>query len=105
MSIYTLKEIYFQDRYLKILCQNENGPCPLLSLCNSLLLTGQITIHNDYSQITLGVLMELLAERILQCNNNNSHSNNNSNSHSITQNSQIEEKNQQGYQNRNEFEI
>jgi hypothetical protein len=63
---YKLKEIYFSNRYLKILCQNKNGPCPLISICNALLLSGQLSIHHDYSEITLHSLIQLLANYIVE---------------------------------------
>jgi ubiquitin carboxyl-terminal hydrolase MINDY-1/2 len=65
-GIYKLKEIYFSNRYLKILCQNTNGPCPLISICNALLLSGQMHIHSDYSEITLHSLIQLLANYIVE---------------------------------------
>lgn len=35
---YTLKKIQYYNRSVGILCQSENGPCPLLAICNVLLL-------------------------------------------------------------------
>jgi hypothetical protein len=48
-STYHVKEILFpdtptQDKRIRILCQNENGPCPLLVICNILLLRGQFRL-------------------------------------------------------------
>eukprot|EP00922_Rhytidocystis_sp_ex-Travisia-forbesii_P039359 GHVS01058533.1.p2 GENE.GHVS01058533.1~~GHVS01058533.1.p2 ORF type:complete len:746 (-),score=95.53 GHVS01058533.1:2960-5197(-) len=41
---YHTKEIEFFGRPTRILLQNENGPCPLLSLCNILLLRNQLKL-------------------------------------------------------------
>ena len=63
---YRLKEIRYFGRHVKILCQNENGPCPLISICNVLLLRGHVTIHPDFSEITLNSVIQLVANRILE---------------------------------------
>ena len=35
-TYFTLKPITFLNRRVSILLQNENGPCPLLAICNVL---------------------------------------------------------------------
>jgi ubiquitin carboxyl-terminal hydrolase MINDY-1/2 len=62
---YRLKTISFGQRSVPVLCQNEGGPCPLLAICNVLLLRGSIEIHNDYSEISVGQLQQLLAAHLL----------------------------------------
>jgi hypothetical protein len=63
---YKLKEIIFANRNVKILCQNKNGPCPLISICNALLLAGHVTIHPDYSEISLHSTIEIVADWIVE---------------------------------------
>jgi hypothetical protein len=43
--IYWVKQIHFLQRDVITICQNENGPCPLLAICNVLLLRGHLDIH------------------------------------------------------------
>jgi ubiquitin carboxyl-terminal hydrolase MINDY-1/2 len=62
---YRLKKISFGQRSVPVLCQNEGGPCPLLAICNVLLLRGSIEIHHDYSEISVGELQQLLAAHLL----------------------------------------
>lgn len=66
MSFFKLKEIEYFNRKVKILCQNLNGPCPLLSLCNVLILSGKINIHSDYEQVSLDVITQLIANELLE---------------------------------------
>lgn len=54
-----------------ILVQNENGPCPLLALCNILLLRRQIRIPAGRDSIAHNDLVGLLGDAIL----NQMHSN------------------------------
>ncbi|CAN0507497.1 unnamed protein product, partial [Laminaria digitata] len=42
---YRIKRVQFFGRKVPILCQNENGPCPLLAVGNILLLQSNIFIH------------------------------------------------------------
>ncbi|GES88315.1 protein FAM63B-like isoform X2 [Rhizophagus clarus] len=56
-----------QVRKLKVITQNENGPCPLLALCNVLLLRGDIKITPyDRSSVTYDFLVELLGDYLLK---------------------------------------
>lgn len=41
---YTLKSVKYKNRECQILLQNENGPCPLLAVCNCLLLRDDIRL-------------------------------------------------------------
>jgi ubiquitin carboxyl-terminal hydrolase MINDY-1/2 len=66
MSHFKLKEIDYFNRKLKILCQNLNGPCPLLSLCNVLILNGKISIHSDYEHVSLEMITHLIANELLE---------------------------------------
>ena len=66
MSYFKLKEIEYFTRKVKVLCQNKNGPCPLLSLCNVLILNGKINIHPDYEQVSLDMITQLIANELLE---------------------------------------
>ncbi|KAI8354782.1 hypothetical protein B0O80DRAFT_449711 [Mortierella sp. GBAus27b] len=69
---YVLKPIDWIDpatsieKRIKIITQNENGPCPLLALCNTLILQGKIAITPyDRPVISYDHLLELLADYLL----------------------------------------
>ncbi|KAG0034290.1 hypothetical protein BGZ81_005394 [Podila clonocystis] len=69
---YVLKPIDWIDpetgieKRIKIITQNENGPCPLLALCNTLILQGKVAIQ-PYDRPSIGYdrLLELLADYLL----------------------------------------
>ncbi|KFH70374.1 hypothetical protein MVEG_03224 [Podila verticillata NRRL 6337] len=69
---YVLKPIDWIDpatgieKRIKIITQNENGPCPLLALCNTLILQGKVAIK-PYNRPSIGYdhLLELLADYLL----------------------------------------
>ncbi|KAI8834692.1 hypothetical protein BC829DRAFT_69136 [Chytridium lagenaria] len=50
---------------VNIIMQNENGPCPLLALCNVLLLRGDIKISLDRSTVTYERLVDLIGDYLL----------------------------------------
>ncbi|KAI8365203.1 uncharacterized protein BYT42DRAFT_589150 [Radiomyces spectabilis] len=53
-------------RRISIVTQNENGPCPLISICNVLLLRGDIDIlPPDREKVTFGYLVGLLGDYLL----------------------------------------
>ncbi len=58
-SVYFTKLITFLGRRVRVLSQNENGPCPLLALANVMLLRGTIFIHQDTVSIALEELVEV----------------------------------------------
>ena len=64
--IFELKQINFLGRRVQILCQNENGPCPLLAIANALLLQNRFTIHADRACISLSDLIAEVAEVIVE---------------------------------------
>lgn len=69
MSInYKLKKISFLGRDLPIILQNENGPCPLIALCNVLLLRNQIKLSPDSPDVSQDRLVHLVANHLLECN-------------------------------------
>ncbi|OZJ03530.1 hypothetical protein BZG36_03416 [Bifiguratus adelaidae] len=70
---YRLKTIDWVDQKtghpmtVKILTQNENGPCPLIAVCNVLLLRGDIFIGpEDRRMISFTELVDILGDYILQ---------------------------------------
>ncbi|KAG0262804.1 hypothetical protein DFQ27_002117 [Actinomortierella ambigua] len=69
---YVLKPIDWIDpatgieKRIKIITQNENGPCPLLALCNTLILQGKVEIKPyDRPSIRYDHLLSILAEYLL----------------------------------------
>ena len=66
--MFLLKEINFLSRKVKIVIQNENGPCPLLALVNTLLLRKAITIPMHKDMISLDELLAMVAGRMLDSN-------------------------------------
>ena len=46
--------------------QNENGPCPLLALCNVLLLNGRIKISAGETIVTSSHLTDLLGACLIE---------------------------------------
>lgn len=47
-----IKRIRFFDRSVKIVMQNENGPCPLLSIANVLSLRSELKLPVGIREIT-----------------------------------------------------
>jgi len=67
--VHSIKTVPFFDRGVKILAQNENGPCPLLALCNVLLLRGSIEIPSRFvDTITSEHLVSLVANHLMESN-------------------------------------
>ena len=62
--IHRIKRITFFQRTVPILLQNENGPCPLLAVCNGLLLSGKITLPAGRMEITTDSLVQLIANHL-----------------------------------------
>jgi hypothetical protein len=65
---FRLKRVTFFHRNVMILCQNKNGPCPLIAITNILLLKGRLTLSTDLSYISLDEVIHLVAEIILEEN-------------------------------------
>ncbi|KAI8827217.1 uncharacterized protein EV422DRAFT_513067 [Fimicolochytrium jonesii] len=68
---YRLKRITYLDprtnipRQLQILTQNANGPCPLIALCNVLLLRGDIEINGTRSEVDFEYIAQLIGEWVM----------------------------------------
>ncbi|KAJ1978748.1 hypothetical protein H4R34_003086 [Dimargaris verticillata] len=72
-EVYQLKPIVWKDPgtqadvHLKIITQNENGPCPLIALCNVLLLRQTIEIVPAHrTTVSYADLVQILADALLQ---------------------------------------
>jgi hypothetical protein len=63
---FRLKQISFFQRDVMILCQNTNGPCPLIAITNILLLKGKLALSTDLSYISLDEVVHMVAELILE---------------------------------------
>lgn len=68
MTSYRLKKISFNGREVPVVVQNENGPCPLLAIANTLLLRGMLTIAVNSPDISSDRLMQMVAEYLLDSN-------------------------------------
>ncbi|KAL1316571.1 hypothetical protein HN51_068750 [Arachis hypogaea] len=64
------KTIQFLGRTTPIILQNDNGPCPLLAICNVLLLRNNINLSPDISEVSQEKLLSLVAERLIDSNSN-----------------------------------
>ncbi|CDY41266.1 BnaA01g12730D [Brassica napus] len=56
------KEIRFRKRDRQIVLQNENGPCPLIAICNVLLLRNEMNLYPDRFQVPQERLLSLVAD-------------------------------------------
>ena len=63
---FDLKTIDFLGRQCTILCQNENGPCPLLAIANVLILQNKIHFHPERCRVMLDELVEVVANSIIE---------------------------------------
>ncbi|GAB2224583.1 hypothetical protein Drorol1_Dr00005345 [Drosera rotundifolia] len=67
--IHKTKTIQFRGRSLPIVLQNDNGPCPLIAICNVLLLKNQLTLSPDLGEVSQQKLLAMVAERLIDSNN------------------------------------
>ncbi|GLT78294.1 hypothetical protein SLA2020_498340 [Shorea laevis] len=68
--LHRTKAIQFLGRTTPIILQNDNGPCPLLAICNVLLLRNNLNLSPDISEISQENLLSLVAERLIDSNSN-----------------------------------
>ncbi|CAJ2650579.1 unnamed protein product [Trifolium pratense] len=68
--LHKTKSIHFLGRTTPIVLQNDNGPCPLLAICNVLLLRNQLSLSLDIAEISQERLLSLVAERLIDSNSN-----------------------------------
>lgn len=64
-DVYHIRSIQWGGTPSAVICQNTNGPCPLLALCNVLLLRGKIHLHPESSQVSFQHLLQLLTTALL----------------------------------------
>ncbi|XVF51581.1 hypothetical protein PTKIN_Ptkin04bG0195900 [Pterospermum kingtungense] len=62
------KVIRFLGRTTPIILQNDNGPCPLLAICNVLLLRNNLNLSHDIAEVSQEKLLSLVAERLIDSN-------------------------------------
>ncbi|XP_058085626.1 uncharacterized protein LOC131233064 isoform X3 [Magnolia sinica] len=74
-GVYKIKVVQFFDSVVPIILQNANGPCPLIALGNILLLRKQLRLDSDMSEISEEILIECIADRLLDSFQNKSASN------------------------------
>jgi MINDY deubiquitinase len=65
MLTFSSKRILFDQEPRRLVCQHENGPCPLLAICNALLLQGYISLPAGATEVDSGVLQALLVGYIV----------------------------------------
>jgi hypothetical protein len=68
MVVHRVKRIGFLGRTCPVLCQNENGPCPLLAICNGLLLRGSIALPAGRMEVSTQELVQLVANFLFEAN-------------------------------------
>ena len=74
-TYHACKLVDFLGRTCPVLMQNENGPCPLLALCNVLLLRGTLKLDVDISSgapVHSSHLVKLLANLLFDANQQDS---------------------------------
>jgi len=64
-SIYQVKWVTWRKVRCPVITQNENGPCPLISIVNVLLLRGKLSLPDGCQVISAGQLLEWLADLLL----------------------------------------
>ncbi|KAK9079692.1 hypothetical protein SSX86_001365 [Deinandra increscens subsp. villosa] len=68
--LHKTKLIQFLGRNTPIILQNDNGPCPLLSICNVLLLRNNLNLSPEVAEVSQEKLLSLVAERLIDSNSN-----------------------------------
>lgn len=67
-SSYRIKDIGFFGSGRRVLLQSANGPCPLLAICNVLLLRNQLSISPDARYISFNELVEMVSGHLFDAN-------------------------------------
>ncbi|KAF4315863.1 hypothetical protein BBO99_00009084, partial [Phytophthora kernoviae] len=68
---YAVKEAQFLGKSVSYVCQNANGPCPLLAIANVLLLRGQLSLQGLVQSpgfVSAHDLMQAVHKRLLDTN-------------------------------------
>lgn len=63
--LFQLKTISFLGKSCSIVCQNENGPCPLLAIANILILQRRIVVDPYATSISLSDLVTVVANTMI----------------------------------------
>lgn len=63
---FNLKSVRFFGRHCMILCQNQNGPCPILAIANVLILQNVIHFNFDRQVVNLHALSEIVANAFVE---------------------------------------
>lgn len=69
-TMYKTKAVQFFGRSVPIILQNDNGPCPLLAICNVLLLRNNLKLGSEITEVTLSDLLSFILDLLLDCNAN-----------------------------------
>jgi hypothetical protein len=67
-SNYRIKDIKLFGSHRRILLQSANGPCPLLAICNVLLLRNQLSISPDSRYISFSELVQMVSNLLFDAN-------------------------------------
>jgi hypothetical protein len=70
-DVYAVKQTAFLGKPVSVICQNINGPCPLLAICNVLLLRGHLSLRDLVSPdglISATDLMRAVQNRLVAAN-------------------------------------
>jgi hypothetical protein len=73
-DIHRVKWTKFLGRDVPIICQNTNGPCPLLAIVNILLLERRLTLHKAVRFVSASSLVEIVANLLIETNDPSSKS-------------------------------
>ena len=65
-GIHQLKWIPWGDEFAPIVTQNENGPCPLLALCNVLILSKKMEVTPGETALTSQQLLDMLGSCLIE---------------------------------------
>ncbi|KAK6158090.1 hypothetical protein DH2020_005404 [Rehmannia glutinosa] len=68
--VHRTKVVQFLGRKTPIILQNDNGPCPLLAICNVLSLKNSLNLSPDIPEVSQEKLLSLVAERLIDSNIN-----------------------------------
>ncbi|XP_073047772.1 uncharacterized protein [Primulina eburnea] len=68
--VHRTKVVQFLGRTTPIILQNDNGPCPLLAICNVLSLKNSLNLSPDIPEVSQEKLLSLVAERLIDSNCN-----------------------------------
>lgn len=71
-SIYQVKWVGWGKKHCPVITQNENGPCPLISIMNVLLLRGKLSLPEGCQVISAGQLLEYLGDLLVELTPRNS---------------------------------